>query len=127
MRERLRPGTATWAASDSPSSSFSCVFEDDGVTGYFYAYDRRNGGAILDAVHICTATNVADCARESEAEVRWSTDGLKAGLFINDSLHALIDFEAKVAYCRTNLPPSGGAWAGSARPPWRDELAGLLR
>jgi hypothetical protein len=127
MRSVFRPGTDTWIASDSPSSHFSGVFEDDGVTGYFYAYDRRPGVGILDAVHIYNAANVVDADRDSVAEVRWSSDGLKAGLFINDYLHALIDFVARVAYCRSGFPPPGGAWAGPPRVPWRDDLADLLK
>ena len=51
MKERFRPGTKAWIASDSPVSSFSGVFEDDGRTGYFYAYDPgRKSTPILDAV-----------------------------------------------------------------------------
>jgi len=127
MRGRFRPGTATWVASDSPSTHFSGVFEDDGTTGYFYAYDRKAKPPILDAVHIYNAANVVDADRDSEAEIRWSPDGMKAGLLINDYLHALVDFEARVAYCRSNFPPPSGAWAGSSRVPWRDALADLLK
>jgi hypothetical protein len=45
------PGDETWYASDSPVTSYSAVFEDDGETGYFYAYDRAAGDddPILDA------------------------------------------------------------------------------
>ena len=127
MRERFRPGTATVITSESPSSSFGCVFEDDGVTGYFYAVDRHSGAGILDAVHIYHVPNLLNRDRDSEAEVQWSSDGLKAGLFINDQLHAIIDFDARIAYGRSNYPPPAGAWAGVTRIPWRDDLAGLLR
>ena len=127
MRQRFRPGTATWIASDSPSSSFSAVFEDDGSTAYFYAYDRGSGAGVLDALQIYNVGSAADPGRESQAEVQWSPDGLKAGLLLNDQLQAIIDFEARVAYCRSNYPPPGGAWASTARAPWREELAGLLR
>src|SRR5215510_3958853 len=106
MKQRFLPGADTWIASDSATSSFSGVFEDDGETGYFYAIDRsREEGSILDAVHIYDVSTVTDRDRESELEVSWSSDGLKAGLLINQTLHALIDFASSRAYCRNNFPP----------------------
>ena len=33
MRQRFIPGASTWIASDSATSSYSGVFEDDGETG----------------------------------------------------------------------------------------------
>ena len=127
MGKRFRPGTATCIASDSASSHFSGVFEDDGTTGYFYAYDRRPGVGILDAVQIYSAAHLSVWDRESDAEIRWSSDGLKAGLFIDGGLHALIDFDSRAAYCRSNSPVPGGAWAADTRAPWREELADLLK
>ena len=122
----FRPGIATWIASDSPTSSFSGIFEDDGDTGYFYAYDRSPGAGILDAVHIYSAANVADRDRDSDVLLLWSSDGLKVGLLINDHLHAVIDFESRLAYGRSNSPPPRGAWAAPTRALWRDELGDLL-
>ena len=51
MAAAFTPGEETFYASDSPTSSFSGVFEDDGQTGYFYAYDRPapDDARILDA------------------------------------------------------------------------------
>jgi hypothetical protein len=126
----FRPGTETWIASDSPSTEFSGAFEDDGQVAYFYAYDRSGSGGegtILDAVHIYNVADVVDADRDSEAEVAWSTDGLKAGLLINGFLHAVLDFESRRAYCRSNFPPPGGAWEAPEREPWRDDLAKLLK
>jgi hypothetical protein len=125
---RFYPGQETFMASDSPTSGFSSVFEDDGKTGYFYAFDRGNEqNPILDGVHIYNAGKVVDRDKASEAEIVWSRNGLRAGLFINGYLHALLDFHAKKAYCRSNFPPPGGAWASPERPPWNDSLAELLR
>ena len=126
MNERFRPGAATWVASDSALSDFSGIFEDDGDTGYFYAHDRRPGAGILDAVLIYHVANLRDRDRESDAEIRWSSDGLKVGLFFNGQLHALIDFDSRVAYGRTNSPPPGGPWAAPTRALWRDDLIKLL-
>jgi|SRR5215470_19652510 len=128
MATRYRPGTDTWVASDSATSSFSGVFEDNGETAYFYAYDRaKRERRILDAVHIYNVANVVDADRYSEVEIVWSPDGLKAGLLINRYLHAVLNFEAGKAYCRSNFPRPGGDWAGGDREPWDDSLSGLLR
>jgi hypothetical protein len=118
------PGHETFYAHDSPSSSFSGVFEDDGQTGYFYAYDRAapEQARILDACHIYNVANITDRDRPSEVEVIWTTDGLKAALLINDYAHAVIDFRARRAYCRTNFPPPTGPWRAEARAPWNDGL-----
>ena len=46
-------GVPVFIAADSPTEHFSRVSEDDGETGYFYAYDRRTEeDQILDAVHV---------------------------------------------------------------------------
>ena len=54
MSATFTPGEETFYASDSPTSSVSGVFEDNGETGYFYAYDRAapKDARILDACHI---------------------------------------------------------------------------
>jgi hypothetical protein len=125
---RFFPEKDAWLASDSPAVSFSGVFEDDGETSYFYAYDRANTEQpILDAVHIYNVASVVDRDRESEALIVWSPDGLKAGLLINGRLFAVLDFAARKAYSRSNFPPPGGAWAGGEREPWSDALEELLR
>jgi len=127
MSERFRPGTDTWIASDSLTSKYSGVFEDNGESGYFYAYDRGNPEqSMLDALHIYTVANLTDSDRDSEAEIIWSTDGLKAGLLINRRLHAVIDFKSQAAYCRNNFPQPGGPWAAPERIPWSETLADLL-
>ena len=127
MATRFRPGIETWIASDSTTSSFSGVFEDDCNTAYFYAYDRaKKDRPILDAVHIYDVVDVVDRDRDSEVEIVWSADGLKAGLPINQRLHAVLNFQAKKAYCRSNFPPPGGAWAGGDREPWDESLSDLF-
>ena len=119
-RHAFSPGTDTWYASDSPSNDFSAIFEDDGQTGYFYAYRRGAAqGGILDAVHIYNVANVVDRQLESTAEILWSSDGLKAALLINAWPHAVIDFGARCSYCRTGFPPPSGSWS---RGPWTDDL-----
>src|SRR5262249_55434297 len=98
----------------------SAVFEDDGRTAYFYAYDREEPSErILDAVHIYNVANVTDRTLESVAEIAWSTDGLKAALLLNAYPHALIDFGGRVTYSRTDFPPGSDRWQ---HKPWDDGL-----
>ena len=129
MAATFTPGKETFHASDSPTSSFSGVFEDDEETGYFYAYDRAapEDARILDACLIYTVANVVDRDRTSEVEVIWTDDGLKAALLINDFAHAVIDFTARRAYCRTNFPPPTGSWRAEARDPWNEELLAVFK
>ena len=124
MAAVFTPGEETFYASDSPTSSFSGVFEDDGQTGYFYAYDRAapDDARILDACHVYDVADVVDGDRPSEVEVIWTSDGMKAALLINDYAHAVIDFASRRAYCRTNFPPPTGPWRAEARAPWTDAL-----
>ncbi len=125
MGETFLPGTETWYASDSRSSSFSAVFEDDCQTGYFYAYDRdQPTGRILDAVHIYNVANLVDRHLESRADIIWSADGLKSALLLNDYPHALIDFNARCTYCRTGFPPAPEHWR---HEPWDDSLMEIFR
>jgi hypothetical protein len=118
------PGEETFYASDSPTSSFSGVFEDNGEAGYFYAYDRAapSDARILDACHIYDAASVVDGDRKSELAIIWTSDGLKAALLINDYAHAVVDFPARRAYCRTNFPPPTGQWRAEIRVPWNDAV-----
>lgn len=120
MSQKFLPGRDAWYASDSPSGTFSAVFEDDGETGYFYAHDRSaQQQPILDAVHIYNVANVSDRERESVVEILWSVDGVQAALLINGYPHAVIDFAERCSYCRTEYPPAGCLWRHGA---WADEL-----
>ena len=124
MAQTFVPGDEAWYASDSGTSAFSAVFEDDGDTGYFYAYDRNNSQTpILDAVHIYNVANVVDKDRQSAAEILWSGDGLKAALLINGYPHAVINFGERCSYCRTGFPPPPSGWNHGA---WTDELMKLF-
>lgn len=100
------------------------MFEDDGDTAYVYAYDRDGGGKILDACHIYNVRNVRDREIESEVEVVWTSDGLRAAVLLNDYAHAVLDFTAHRAYCRSNFPPPSGPWGAESgeRAPWREDL-----
>jgi hypothetical protein len=108
---------AGWFARDSPAGKYAAVFEDDGDTGYLYAYDiaKHQAGVedpIYDAMHIYNVRNIADRHPPSKLQIGWSRDGLKAILIINGYGHAVFDFAAKRGYCRTGFPPPppDGEW-----------------
>ena len=106
------PGNKTTAMGASPKGRYEAVFEDDGETGYFYGLDSNSEkNPIVDALHIYNAKDVTDGDRESIAQIVWSSDGLKVGLFINDYPHAVFDFERKRGYSRTNFPPPTGEFS----------------
>jgi hypothetical protein len=110
----------------SPSEPYATVFEDDGDTAYFYALDLRDHeNPIRDALHIYNVASVADRKIPSMVQIVWSTDGLKAGLIINRYPHAVVDFQAQRAVCRSGFPkPSNaGSWSGHD---WDDSAVGLL-
>ncbi len=128
--QMVRPGAEAWFASDSPTSAFSAVFEDDGNCGYLYAWDRDlpESARILDAVMIYAVDRLPDQVREREVdlEIVWSADGLKAGLRVGGGLQAVLDFEAREGFCRMGFPPVLKRWGGGARGAWRDELVDRL-
>jgi hypothetical protein len=98
----------------APKGHFVAVFEDDGLTGYFYALDTSaDGQQIQDAVQVYNVESVTDRARPSVAKLGWSADSKKVILLINGQPHAVFDFESKQGYCRTGFPPanSGGGWS----------------
>jgi hypothetical protein len=131
MPQSFLPGDETWYPSDSPTSRFSAVFEDDGDTGYFYAFERSpendGGGTILDACHIYDVRDVVDREIPSEAQIIWTPDGLKAALVVNGYMHAVLDFVEQRGYCRTDWPAPGGAWRAPVRAPWSDDLLDQFR
>ncbi|HWB33568.1 MAG TPA: DUF2251 domain-containing protein [Acidobacteriaceae bacterium] len=134
------PGRA-FLSSDSTAVPWTVVFEDEGVTGYFYACDRsheRLEDSILDAMLIynvsaLTRDNVGSQELEKHADapvqrivsIQWSHDGLKAVLYLDGAAQALFDFGARCGFCRLNFPNfmadqgdvwnrSGHAWSDAA-------------
>ncbi len=124
-------GTDAFVPSDPPNGRWSCVFEDDGETGYFYACDlQRPNKNILDAVHVYNVSNVVDRDLLSTVQIVWSTDGSKCALLINQYAHAVFDFIAKRGHCRTNFPnfPENpdSDWL-AADHAWSDEAASWIQ
>ena len=80
----------------APDGHFVAVFEDDGLTGYFYALDpSAKSQPIQDALRIYNVENITDRDWPSVAKVGWSADSKKAVLLLNGQPHAVFDFESK--------------------------------
>ncbi|HKU27701.1 MAG TPA: DUF2251 domain-containing protein [Candidatus Sulfotelmatobacter sp.] len=131
LEETLHVGTEAFLASDSPNGRWSTYFEDDGETGYFYAWDLElPDNNILDALHIYNVSTVVDRDRPSIVQIVWSAEGAKCALLINRFPHAMFDFEAKRGYCRTSFPKSHKAscagWEQSDHS-WSDEAASWIQ
>ena len=125
MGKSFLPGSETWYATDSPTCNFSVIFEDDGDTGYCYAYDRASSeDPILDAVHLYNAASILDRDIESIVEIIWSKDGLKAAVLLNEYPHAVIDFDKCCSYSRTNYPDPPGNWK---RGEWEGDLVKVFQ
>lgn len=120
-------GTPVAVEAPSPSTQYGVVFEDDGATGYFYGLDfHREGNPIADALHIYNVDAVTDKQLPTVVQILWSTDGLKAALFINEYPHAVFDFDARRGYCRTGFPPPDQHWTDFPHD-WDDNALELFR
>lgn len=111
LKKDLIIGEKSVFEAKSPSQTFVVAFEDDGETGYFYACDSALETFIADALHIYNVAEVADKSQIYEISMMWSSDGQKAGLFINRRPQALFDFGAHRGYCRSNFPAPSPEWA----------------
>lgn len=114
----LLVGIETTFESPSPTKPVGAVFEDDGGTGYFYALDFTvQGNPIVDALHIYNAADIGDRDKPSRMGIIWSEDGTKAGLVLNNHLHAMFDFTARRGYCHSKFPPALPGWTRHG-PDW---------
>jgi hypothetical protein len=99
-----------WFASISADGEWAVVFEDDGVTGYFYASSWDDAGegdfkSLLDALHVYNVADVPKLASTKRLEIVWNDAGTAAMLRLDGEPHAFFDFAASRAGCRTGFPP----------------------
>ncbi|HEY0161358.1 MAG TPA: DUF2251 domain-containing protein [Edaphobacter sp.] len=127
------PGRAL-LSSDSPTSPWTVVFEDEGIAGYFYACDRSQGSHeenILDAMLIYNVAALEKSDAENErpeperiAAVEWSRNGLQAVLYLDGIPQGMYDFRERVGFCRMNFPnfidERGDTWRKSSHE-WSEE------
>jgi hypothetical protein len=78
---------------------------------------------ILDAVYIYNVANVVNRSAASIVDIRWSADGFKAALLLNEQPHAVIDFGERCSYCRTGFPAPPNGWR---RGTWHEDLMKLF-
>jgi hypothetical protein len=111
-----RPGDA-FLSSNSQRGPWTVVFEDEGVAAYCYACDRSHEtqeAAIMDAMLVYNVSALEDRERERLAAVQWSGDGWRAVLYLDGVAQALIDFQIRQSFCRTNFPnfmeDAGSRW-----------------
>jgi len=125
--QTITVGEPTVIEVPSPCTHYGVVFEDDGITGYFYALDfTREEMPIVDALHIYNVDEVVDRQKPSVVQIVWSDDGLKSALVINCYPHAIFDFEARHGYCRTGFPPPHNEWPRNDHT-WDDRAVDLFR
>ncbi len=90
------------------------VFEDEGAAGYCYACDGDRATldddfdvTVLDAMlvyNVDALRSGEDGDRTRLATIEWSADGQRAALRLDGVPQALIDFELRESYCRSNFP-----------------------
>jgi hypothetical protein len=126
--QEIKVGEPCVVKGASPTPPFVVVFEDDGMTGYFYALDTsRSSNPIVDAMQIYNVASVTDRHLPSKVELVWSEDDKKAALLINRYPHAIFDFEAKRGYCRTGFPvPAKDGWTQYSHE-WDDIAENLFK
>lgn len=121
------PGDEAFYASDSPTSTFSGVFEDDGETGYFYAYDRaREEDRILDAMHILRRAQRGrprDPVRGGDPLVGRRAEGRAADRRLPTRGHRL---RRAARLLPQQLPAPRRPWRADERVPWDDSLMRLF-
>lgn len=116
------PGNKYYLATDSKSSEFSVIFEDDGNTGYLYAVLRHGSKPeILDQMLIYTKNDKDILGKKTWISINWSKDNLKALLTLNGLPHAVFDFEHKRGYCLKNSSSSSKKWT-SFNHQWDNDI-----
>jgi hypothetical protein len=120
LEEQIRVGDEVVLSSNSSTSNYGVVFEDDGTVGYLYAIEFSGAqNTIVDAMHIYNVSSVVDRDKPSTIRILWSDDGLKAALLINNYPHAVIDFNTRQGFCRNNFPSPDPNWT---LPEWHDQI-----
>ena len=126
LSEMITIGSPITLECPSPNTSYAVIFEDDGETGYFYGLDLEDKKQpVLDSLHIYNVRDILDPNVSVQVDILWSEDGLKSRLAINGFPHAVFDFEARKAYCRTNHPRPDRRFTNSHQ--WSDEALDLFK
>ena len=105
--EEIQIGAGCFIQGEAPEHAFVVVFEDDKETGYFYAAEKAATGSlsILDMLFIYDAQQVSGKEKKAKLSILWSTDWQRCGLILNNTCHAVFDFQNKAGYNITGFPP----------------------
>ena len=122
LEETFTVGQDTFCDSVSPTASIGVIFEDDLITGYFYAVDTAKNTEVLDALHIYNVADVTDKDKPSNIKIYWSHSGQVASLLINNYCHAIFDFNNKAGYCRNGFPDNNSGWTKTKERVLTDDL-----
>lgn len=127
LKTTLHVGKPGVYESKSPGHPVSVLFEDDGAVAYFYALTTTSGvNPILDTLHVYDVPNVKKENMTSSLEIRWSRDGWKALLLLNDFPHAAFDFKARRGWNRNGFPPPNRLWTEFGHE-WDNKVLDLFK
>ena len=105
VQQIIEPTIEVVIEGPSPQGDYSCIFEDDGVTGYFYALDRsKTENPIVDAILIYQYTQGNASNRTTELKILWDGFGSKCVLSFDGHLYGMFDFENRTGYSSTGFP-----------------------
>jgi len=109
-------GQPSFLESRSPDGEHAIAFEDDGSTGYLYVLDPTQiDNPILDVVYLYDCSTVSYRNQPCNAQIAWSTDGVKAALLINWFPHVVVDFQRGRAWCRSGRALPDSPWSDRSR------------
>jgi len=100
--------------SNSPNGRYAVYFEDDGRTGWCYAFDRQIAeDKIQCALHVYNAEDFSARHTPQKAQIIWSSDETKAGVLLNGHPYAVFEFTTRQGRCRSGL--------GVPQPGWQND------
>ena len=132
MGQVVHLGVPTVVESAASRTPFAAIFEDDGKVASFYGLDTRLGSPeVVDSVHVYHVSSILDHPTAEldvhvpcDVELVWSHDEQRVALLLNRRPHAVFDFAAKRAYCRSNFPP-GSRWSAQGHA-WDERAVDFL-
>ena len=105
--EEIKIGNGCFIQSEAAEHAFVVVFEDDKETGYFYAAEKDATGSlsILDMLFVYDAQQADAKEKMAKLSILWSTDWQRCGLILDNTCHAVFDFQNKAGHNITGFPP----------------------
>lgn len=83
------PPSKVFVSDHGGPDAYTCFFEDDGVTGYFYLSDARRRAIVK---HLQIYDDSASLGvREEDVSIEWSRDHSKCAVMIWGSIRGIFD------------------------------------